>query len=125
MARRRSSTTRREARTTPRGKSPREARVERLTWVLLVLAFGVVRLLEDAGVPNWMLPLSGAAILFGSALYQYTRRWRVSPVTWIAAGLMTFFTYYSLQIDPTRDFSGLALIVFAGVILFGVITGDT
>ncbi len=125
MARRRSSTTRREARTTPRGKSPREARVERLTWVLLVLAFGVVRLLEDAGVPNWMLPLSGAAILFGSALYQYTRRWRVSPVTWIAAGLMAFFTYYSLQIDPTRDFSGLALIVFAGVILFGVLTGDT
>lgn len=125
MARRRSGTTRREARTTSRGKSPREARVERLTWVLLVLAFGVVRLLEDAGVPNWLLPLSGATILLGSALYQYTRRWRVSPVTWIAAGLMAFFTYYSFQIDPTRDFSGLSLIVFAGVILFGLITGDT
>lgn len=125
MARRRSNTTRHEARTTPRGKSPREARVERLTWVLLVLAFGVVRLLEDAGVPNWMLPLSGAAILLGSALYQYVRRWRVSPATWIAAGLMAFFTYYSFQIDPMRDFSGLSLIVFAGVILFGLITGDT
>jgi|RhiMetdeSRZDD1v2_1073273.scaffolds.fasta_scaffold726205_1 hypothetical protein len=107
----------------PRGKSEAEARVERLTWFFLVVVFAVTQLLET--LPPVAVPLAGAGILIGSGLYQYSRHWRVSPVTWLAGALMAGLAYLNLQVNPTRDFTGLALLVFAGVILFGLLTGET
>ncbi len=130
MAGRRNKTTKRSRRSTrrddglPVGKSQAEARVERLTWFFLVAIFAVVQLLEGA-VPPVVVPLAGAGILLGSALYQYSRHWRVSPVTWLAGALMAGLAYVNISINPDRNFIGLALLVFAGVILFGLLTGET
>jgi len=67
-----------------RRKSYAEARVERMTWFLLVLVFAILNLLnlETMGI-NWVLPLAGAIILLGSGMLQYMRGWMVSPVTWL------------------------------------------
>ncbi|MCC6801795.1 MAG: hypothetical protein IT319_02835 [Anaerolineae bacterium] len=109
-----------------RRKSEEEARAERVTWALLVLVFAVIQLLpETTVIPTWVVPLAGAAILLGSAIHQYSRRWPVSPITWIAGAIMAVLAYYSIQIDRTRPFTGEALLVFFVVIIFGVITGET
>lgn len=108
-------------------KSAAEARVERITWFLLVLIFALIHVLEEGGVtlPNWFVPLSGAVVLIGSGLYQYSRRWRVSPVTWLAGAILGMLAFINLYFSPTRSFLGISLIVFAGVILVGLVTGET
>lgn len=107
-------------------KSLAEARVERLTWALLVLVFGIVELLPtSAALPNYFVPFAGALILLGSGLYQFMRRWRVSPITWIGGAFMALFTYYNLQVNPAQNFTGPCLIVFFVVIIFGLVTGET
>ncbi len=125
MARRQSrkqSTTRRER----GGKSERERQVELLTWGALVLVFAVLELLPDTtGIPNFVVPLTGAIILLGSGIYQYAQQWRVSPVTWLGGAAMIGLAFYNLQVDPTRSFTGASLLVFFAVIIFGVITGET
>jgi hypothetical protein len=108
----------------PRGKSEAEAKVERLTWFFLVAIFAIIQITETA-FPNWTVPVAGAIVLLGSGIYQYSRGWKVSPVTWLAGALMVGLTYINLQINPERNFIGLALLVFAGVILFGLLTGET
>jgi hypothetical protein len=113
-------------RTTARGKSDSEARVERLTWGALVLVFALLQFVPAAAnMPNWLVPLSGALILLGSGLYQYSRGWHVSPVTWIGGVLLAVGTFYNLRMNPTANLLGLSLLIFAAVILFGVITGET
>lgn len=106
-------------------KSDAEARVERFTWFLLVILFATLNMLPAGSVPNAFVPISGAIILLGSGMYQYFRRWHVSPVTWIAGSIMLVLGLYNLAMDPTRDFLGLSLIAFAIVIGFGVLTGET
>jgi 4-amino-4-deoxy-L-arabinose transferase-like glycosyltransferase len=122
MARRQSRNTRRR---TARGKSESERRVELMTWALLVLVFAVLQILPEGTAPYYFVPLAGAIILLGSGLYQYSRRWQVSPITWLAGLGMAALTWYGFQISPGRDFTGESLIIFAAVIIFGVITGET
>lgn len=125
MARRRSSASR-SGESRSRRKSEAEARAERITWALLVLVFAFLYLLPDsAPVPNFFIPFTGAVILLGSGIYQYSRRWRVSPITWIAGAFMAFFAYYNLSINPAHNFIGESLAVFAAVIIFGLLTGET
>lgn len=124
MARRRSRSTATESRS--RRKSEQEARIERITWALLVLVFAVVQLMPNpASLPNFFVPLAGALILLGSGAYQYSRRWRVSPITWIGGAFMTLFAYYALQVNPAQSFIGACLVVFFAVIIFGLLTGET
>ena len=106
-------------------KSYEESRVERATWALLVLAFALLEFIPDGSLPNWFVPASGAVILLGSGMYQYSRHWRVSPITWIAGSLLLFFTLYNIYMNPNANLLGLALVVFAAVILFGLITNET
>ena len=117
---------RRSSRASSGGKSEREARIERLTWGALVLVFALLQFIPDtANVPHWLVPLSGAVILLVSGVYQYKRGWRVSPVTWAGGVLLAVFTYYNFRVDPSANFLGLSLLVFAIVILFGVVSGET
>ena len=128
MARRRSRSTSASRSTdgASRRKSEAEARVERITWALLVLVFAIIQLLPaGSSVPNFFVPFAGALILLGSGLYQYSKHWRVGPVTWIGGAFMALFTYYNIQINPTTNFTGACLIVFFVVIIFGLITGET
>jgi hypothetical protein len=106
-------------------KSNAEAKVERITWFLLVLVFALLNIFPDFTPPNWAVPGAGAVILLGSGLYQYTQKWRVSPVTWIGGSLMLFFVLMNTMFGFTFNFLGPSLLVFAFVIGFGVITGET
>ncbi|MBZ0280492.1 MAG: hypothetical protein K8L97_07100 [Anaerolineae bacterium] len=111
----------------PRRKSRDEERVERLTWFFLVIIFAALQILPEGGLalPLWFVPLSGAIVLIGSGLLQFTRGWRVSPVTWLGGFLLVGLTIINLYISPERNFLGLSMIVFAGVILMGLLTGET
>lgn len=108
-----------------RRKSNAEARVERLTWGLLVLAIAITQVVPEGQLPLWFVPASGAVILLGSGMYQFTRNWRVSPITWIAAVLLVLFTGVNFYVSPEQNFLGASLLIFAGVIFFGVLTNET
>lgn len=108
-----------------REKSYGEARVERVTWALLVLIFAVTQVVPINMLPNWFVPGAGALILLASGIYQYSRRWRVSPITWIGGVLMLLFALTNLYVMPTANFLGPSLLIVFGVIIFGVITGET
>jgi Na+/melibiose symporter-like transporter len=111
-----------------KNKSAAEARVERLTWGLLVLIFAVLYVLSDSALsqlPNFLVPLAGGVILIASGLYQYSRRWRVSPITWIAGVLMLVFAVLSFYILPDRSFIVETLIATLIVIIVGTFTGET
>jgi len=107
------------------GKSRAEAKVERLTWALLVLIFAIPLVVENVPLPNGFIVLAGAIILLGSGVYQYTRRWRVSPITWIAGTLMLFLSLLNMTLGVDRDFTGFALLIIVAVIVFGLFTGET
>ncbi len=113
--------------TSYRGKSHAEARAEHLTWFFLVLIFAILQLLNqnNIGIQHWLVPLSGAIVLIGSGVYQYSRRWRVSPITWLAGAVLFFLTLLNLNFMPERSFLGESLVIFAGVILIGLLTGET
>lgn len=110
-----------------RRKSEREAKVERVTWFLMVLVFALLYLLppEQNNIPNWIVPFSGAVILLGSGFYQYSNRWHVSPTTWIAGTVMLLLAITNLYINPDYNFYGITLLTFAAVIGVGVLTGET
>jgi hypothetical protein len=126
LARNKSSRRRRDYDNNRNSKRNREERIERVTWLLLVLVFGLINILpEGTAIPNWLVPAAGAVILLGSGAYQYGQRMRVSPITWISGSLMLMLTIYSLYLDPGRDLLGFSMVVFAAVIGFGVLTGET
>ena len=106
-------------------KSQAEAKVERVTWFLLVLVFAIIYTVPPENVPNWVVPTSGAIILLGSGVYQYSRRWHVNPLTWIAGTIMLLLGLINLYVNPDQNFSGAVLLTFAGIIGIGVITGET
>lgn len=129
MAKRRKNTQYRQS-SAPRvpGKSTREAQIERMTWFFLVLIFALVQLLSDNSsvtLPGWFVPMAGSVVLLGSGIYQYSRRYRVSPVTWLGGALLLFFVILNLYANFDRSFVGESLLVFAGVILAGLLTGET
>ena len=110
-----------------RSKSGGEERIERLTWFFLVLVIALIHIIREGGMtlPNWVIPFSGCVVLLGSGMYQYSRRWRVSPTTWLAGALLAALALINLYVSPTSSFLGLSLIVFAAVILIGLLTGET
>jgi hypothetical protein len=94
----------------------------------MVLVFGILYFLDPAqveAVPNFIVPLCGTVILMGSGIYQFMHRWPVSPITWIGGTLMLLLTLINFTVNPDQNFYGITLLVFAGVIGFGVITGET
>lgn len=128
MARRKSDNRREAARPAySRRKSEDEARVERITWFLLVAIFAVIYFIRDdvAQLPNWAVPMAGAIVLLGSGLYQYSRRWRVSPVTWIIGATMLFMVIFNFVYDPRIDMLGFSLLAFMVLIGFGIMSGET
>ena len=110
-----------------RNKSGGEERIERLTWFFLVLVIALIHIIREGGMtlPNWVIPFAGCVVLLGSGMYQYSRRWRVSPTTWLAGALLGALAMINLYVSPSSSFLGLSLIVFAAVILVGLLTGET
>lgn len=112
-------------RSTSRRKSEAEARVERITWGFLVLIFAIIYFLNDVVFPTYVVPFAAAAVLMLSGIYQYVRRWRVSPVTWVAGTVLIVLGLYSFQINQNFDPFGFSLITVALVIFAGLLTGET
>jgi hypothetical protein len=110
-----------------RRKSQDEERIERLTWFFLVLVIAALHIIQEGGMrlPNYIVPLAGAIVLIGSGLVQYSRRWRVSPTTWLGGALLAGLALINLYVSPDSSFLGISLVVFAGVILIGLLTGET
>lgn len=112
-------------------KTKAEMKVERMTWFMLVLIFALISIAEDnlgipeETIPNWLVPMSGAVVLLSSGIYQYTRHWRVSPITWIIGAILLMFGLLIMLVEPALNLNGLSLLAFAGVILFGLLTGET
>jgi len=98
-----------------------------MTWAALVIVFALGALGRENNItmPNWFVPFAGAVILLGSGIYQYSSRYRVSPITWLGGMVLALFVMYSWYVDPNQPFVGASLIVFFLVILFGLVTGDT
>ena len=113
--------------TRTRSKSYAEERVERLTWFFLVLAIAGMQIIQQGGlaVPNWVIPFAGSVVLLGSGMYQYSKRWRVAPTTWLAGALLAGMALINLYVSPGSNFFGISLVVFAAVILMGLLTGET
>lgn len=114
--------------TRKRRKEGAEARVERLTWGLLVLIFAVVYLASEQTIdtlPNWIIPGACALVLLGSGIFQMLRRWRVSPITWIGGAVMLLLAVIAFYVAPQREFLLETLIVTIVVILFGTFVGET
>lgn len=118
---------RRRSRVKPGRKSEAEAKIERVTWALMVGVFAIIYLATDQEIdlPNAFVPFAGAVILLGSGVYQYQHRWRVSPWTWIGGTALLMLALYNLTFDETANFYGISLLIFAGIIMIGVITGET
>jgi len=109
-------------------KRPREARVERLTWGLLVLIFAMVYLASDTAIenlPNWLIPAACALVLLGSGLFQTVRGWGVSPVTWIGGILMLVLAILAFYVLPQNNFLLETLLVTVAVIAYGTFVGET
>lgn len=109
-----------------RKKSEAEARIERITWFLLVLMFALLNLVpDDMTIPNATIPFAGGTILLISGLYQYSHKWRVSFITWIIATLMLVMGAYNVASRPDLNLTFVAIILVAIVIAAGVFTGET
>lgn len=107
-------------------KTEAEVKVERITWFLLVAVIALLNIFPDAPVPKWAAPLAGAVVLLGSGAYQYFQRWRVSPTTWIAGTALLGLAVMAWYLPNFAfNYTGIMLLIFAGVILMGVITGET
>lgn len=108
-----------------RRKSEAEERAERLTWGFLVLICAVLYFLSEVEFPTYVVPFAGATVLMFSGVYQYFRRWRVSPITWVAGTVLIVLGLYSFQINQNFDPFGFSMLIFALVILGGLLTGET
>lgn len=110
-----------------RQKSRDEERIERLTWFFLVIVIAFIQIGQEGGLrlANWIIPFAGCVVLLGSGMYQYSRRWRVSPTTWLGGALLAGLALINLYVSPQSSFMGISLIVFAAVILIGLLTGET
>ena len=111
-------------------KSQAEARAERMTWGLLVLIFAILYILTDrfgqsVPLPNWLVPLAGGVVLVASGVYQYSRGWRVSPVTWIAGVILLVLAVLGFYVIKDHSFIVESLLATILVILFGTFTGET
>lgn len=106
-------------------KSTGEMRAERITWFLLVLVIAILTLIPEGTIPNPVVPFAGAIIMLGSGVYQYARKWRVSPITWIAGAIMLVLGLYNQFMNQEADLLGAVLLAFVAVIGFGVLTNET
>jgi len=67
----------------------------------------------------------GGGILVGAAVFQWQRRWRVNPVTWIGGAIMLIGGIFGLQ--QHTDVPGGILFpmgIFALVIIASAVTGE-
>src|SRR5690349_10008117 len=77
-----------------RERRSEERQVELVTFGLIILLF-LVSLLYP--LRSEVIAFIGGGILTASALYQWQRRWRVNPMTWIGGIILLILGVFGLQ----------------------------
>ena len=99
-----------------------ERTVEMVSFGAIILLF-IVTLLYP--IPPATIALIGGGVLVGAAIFQWQRRWRVNPVTWIGGIILLLAAYYGMQ--GARSLPGgmfLPMGIFALVILASFLSGE-
>lgn len=116
-------------------KSAAEARAERVSWFMLVLVF-ILLSFDDAGtIPGIAVAFYVGVVAGISALYQWRRGWRVSPIVWIIIGVLILFGVYYYAVTTYLPTSPIAILAFFDpilialiatvvIILFGTVTNE-
>lgn len=105
-----------------RRKTGQEAKVERLTWFLMVIVF---LFMTNNGFDGTVTLLAVSVILLLSGLYQWRKRWSVGPVVFLAAGVGILAGSYSFFQPLPVDLSLMSFFIIMAVIGIGVITNDS
>lgn len=103
-------------------KTGQEAKVERLTWFIIIAVFLAM---SNNNVDGAIIVLVISAILTLSGLYQWRKRWSVGPQVFIIAGIGIVAGAYGIYQPLPIDLSLLAFAQIIAVILFGIITNDS
>jgi signal transduction histidine kinase len=105
-----------------RRKTGQEAKVERLTWFLMVIAF---LLMTNNGFDGAATLGVVSIILLISGLYQWRKRWSVGPAVFLMAGIGLLITLYSFWQPLPFDLSLAPFVLIVAVIFVGIITNDS
>lgn len=105
-------------------KTGREARVERFTWVALVLIFIIISRDEGRLIPSESVPYICSGALFISGMYQIAQGWRVSFALWIVMTALFSVGLWGTFGNPFIDPILISLILVVILIGIGVITNE-
>jgi heme O synthase-like polyprenyltransferase len=122
MARRRSSTTGSSRRRRERRNEERQ--VELASFGLVIVIF-LVSFLTTA-ISAAMLAFLSGAIFVGAAVYQWQRRWRVNPATWIGGAVLLLIGFMGISgksPDVVNNWF-TPLIILGIIILASFVTGE-
>jgi hypothetical protein len=97
-----------------------ERQVELVTFGLIILLF-LISLLYP--LRSEVIAFIGGGILTASALYQWQRRWRVNPMTWIGGIVLLILGVLGLQGRMAYSIL-LPLAAFGLVLLASFLTGE-
>jgi hypothetical protein len=112
------------ARRSRRGRRRQNERsFEAATYALIIALFLLAALFPQLRAD--FVALAGGAILVGSAIYQFNRRWRVNLTTWIGGLLLLGIGVLSIQGGTGVPLGMLLpLVIIAGVIGISLVTGN-
>jgi hypothetical protein len=97
-----------------------ERQVELVTFGLIIVLFLISLLFP---LRSEVIAFIGGGILTASALYQWQRRWRVNPMTWIGGIILLILGIFGVQ--GRMGFSiMLPLAIFGFVLLASFLTGE-
>ncbi len=99
-----------------------ERTVEMVSFGLIIVLFAITLLYP--GISPATVSLIGGGILVGAAIFQWQRRWRVNPVTWIGGAIMLIAGIFGLQGRVVPYGMLLPYGIFGLVILASLVTGE-
>ncbi len=103
-------------------KTRQEAKIERLTWFVMVITF---LFMTNNQIEGSYTLLAVSTILILSGLYQWRKRWSVGPAVFLLAGIGILTGIYSFYQPIPVDLSLGAFLIILAVIGIGVITNDS
>ncbi len=105
-----------------RERRQEERTVELVSFGLIIVLFAITLLYP--GINTATIALIGGAVLLASAVFQWQRRWRVNPMTWIGGAVMLIVGLLALQGYPMPLGIFLPMLVFGAVIIASFLSGE-
>jgi hypothetical protein len=99
-----------------------ERSVEMVSFGLIIVLFAVTLLYPNISPAT--VSFIGGGILTGAAVFQWQRRWRVNPMTWIGGIVLLIAGVLGLQGREVPYGMLLPLAIFGLVILASFVTGE-